>query len=157
MEFLYKSIDGKQWYYEVFVVDSTLIEHRGIVGDVGCVYERRIPRRCRKQLVENALLATQADGYSAMDKENREVLLVEYAVDGFGTDEDLEKRHALQQRLGDLLVCRGLGVCDGGSAGAGTMEACCFVIDFLQAKRVIEADLAETKFADYTRIYREET
>ena len=35
------------------------------------------------------------------------------------------------------------------------MEVCCFVADFEVAKRVIETDLAGTKFADFTRIYDE--
>src|SRR5262249_42675093 len=49
----------------------------------------------------------------------------------------------------------GLGNCDGGSIGSGTMEVCCFVVDFKIARRVIEDDLKNTKFADYSRIYDE--
>ena len=44
----------------------------------------------------------------------------------------------------------------GGSIGSGTMEVCCFVVDFELAKTVIEADLKDTEFADFTRIYDEE-
>ncbi|HYX51974.1 MAG TPA: hypothetical protein VE783_00880 [Candidatus Limnocylindrales bacterium] len=39
--------------------------------------------------------------------------------------------------------------------GSGTMEVCCFVVDFEGAKAVIEADLAGTNFSNYTRIYDE--
>lgn len=32
------------------------------------------------------------------------------------------------------------------------MEVCCYVVDFEIAKRVIENDLKDTEFADYSRI-----
>jgi hypothetical protein len=35
------------------------------------------------------------------------------------------------------------------------MEVCCFVIDFDIAKKIIEQDLKDTEFADYTRIFDE--
>jgi hypothetical protein len=36
------------------------------------------------------------------------------------------------------------------------MEACCFVVDFEVAKRVIAAALENSPFADFTRIYDED-
>jgi hypothetical protein len=57
--------------------------------------------------------------------------------------------------MDETLGWTGLGACDGGSIGGGTMEVCNFVVDFDVAKRVIEEDLAGTEFADYVRIYRE--
>jgi hypothetical protein len=72
-----------------------------------------------------------------------------------GTPADLEKRHKLEDRLNETLGWTGIGHCDGGSIGSGTMEACCLVVDFEAAKRVIEADLPGTEFADFSRIYVE--
>jgi hypothetical protein len=54
--------------------------------------------------------------------------------------------------MNETLGWTGLGNCDGGSIGSGTMEVCCFVVDFKIAKRVVEKDLKNTKFADYSRI-----
>jgi hypothetical protein len=78
--------------------------------------------------------------------EDHATLLIEYAVDGMGTGEDIDKRHALEERMGETLGWTGLGACDGGSIGSGTMEVCCFVAEFDLAKRVIKADLAVTEF-----------
>jgi hypothetical protein len=39
---------------------------------------------------------------------------------------------------------------------AAAREVCAFVVDFDLAKKVIEADLVGTEFADYTRIYDEQ-
>lgn len=82
-------------------------------------------------------------------------LLIEYEVDGFGTSSDLDKRYALQGLMDETLGWTGLGHCDGGSIGSGTMEVCCFVVDFELSKKVIEKDLAGTEFENYTRIYDE--
>jgi hypothetical protein len=45
------------------------------------------------------------------------------------------------------------GICDVGSIGSGTMEVCCFVVDFEIGRKVIEDDLKCTEFGYYTRIY----
>lgn len=72
-----------------------------------------------------------------------------------GTAIDLKKRHALENKMNGILGWAGLGHCDGGSIGSGTMEVCCFVVDFPIAKRVIEEKLKETEFSDYSRIFDE--
>ena len=72
-----------------------------------------------------------------------------------GTKSDVEKRHRLQDRMDETLGWSGLGHCDGGSIGSGTMEVCCFMVDFELAKSVIQADLEKSEFADYTRVYDE--
>jgi hypothetical protein len=94
-------------------------------------------------------------GFQTVSPDDHAVLMIEYAVEGWGTEEDLEKRHQLQERMDELLGWTGLGHCDGGSIGSGSMEVCNFVVDFDLAKRVIETDLIGSDFADYTRIYEE--
>jgi hypothetical protein len=97
-----------------------------------------------------------ANGFSPIEIEDHDTLMVEFTVDGMGTETDLEKRHRLQDRMSDTLGWTGLGMCDGGSIGSGSMEVCCFVVDFALAKQVVEKDLQGTEFSNYTRIYREE-
>lgn len=57
--------------------------------------------------------------------------------------------------MNDTLGWTGLGQCDGGSMGSGTMEVCRLVADVAIAKRVIEEDFKKTKVAGYSRIYDE--
>ncbi len=57
--------------------------------------------------------------------------------------------------MNETLGWTGLGNCDGGSIGSGTMEVCCFVADFEVAKSVIAANLKGTEFENYTRNYNE--
>ncbi|MEN7344204.1 MAG: hypothetical protein AAAFM81_14735 [Pseudomonadota bacterium] len=108
-----------------------------------------------KKRIQKEIDDLVAEGYRPVDLDDHRVLLVEYLVDGFGTSEDLEKRNRLGDRLNETLGWTGLGHVDGGSSGSGTMEVCCYVVDFELARRVIEDDLKETEFADYSRIYDE--
>ncbi|MEO5706237.1 MAG: hypothetical protein ABIT10_01805 [Alteraurantiacibacter sp.] len=94
-------------------------------------------------------------GFLPVELEDHAILMIEYCIEGMGSEVDLAKRHTLEDRLNETLGWTGLGACDGGSIGSGTMEVCNFVVDFDTAKQVIEGDLAGTEFADYTRIYLE--
>lgn len=48
---------------------------------------------------------------------------------------DLKKRTRLEDHLNELLGWTGLGHCDGGSIGSGTLEACCLVVDCAMTPR----------------------
>lgn len=96
-----------------------------------------------------------AEGFRPIEPEAHFTLLIEFAVEEMGSRQDIDKRHRLEDRMNETLGWTGLGACDGGSIGSGTMEVCNFVVDFALAKEVIEQDLAGTEFANYTRIFDE--
>ncbi len=95
-------------------------------------------------------------GYGEIEFDDQKVLLIEFEVDGFGSPEDLSKRHSLEDLMNETLGWTGLGHSDGGSIGSGTMEVCCFVVDFDLAKKVISERLQDTEYSDYARIYLED-
>jgi hypothetical protein len=157
MEKLYKRIDGTLHYRESWVDNGILTEHWGVVGERGQYRESAVAKdQTAEEAIDSALQPALESGYRPIDINEHAVLLIEYRVDGFGTSADLEKRHELEDRMNETLGWTGLGMCDGGSIGSGTMEVVCFVVDFDIAKDVIVRDLAGTKFADYTRIYRQD-
>ena len=157
MNKLYKRVDGVLHYHEAWVAGTKLIEHWGVAGERGQTVVHKLPKKADAQSAVAGILAkAAAEGYVPVDEIGEAVLLIEYAVDGFGTPADLKKRHALEERMNETLGWTGLGNCDGGSTGSGTMEVCCFVADFEVAKRVIEADVAGTEFGDFARIYDED-
>lgn len=61
----------------------------------------------------------------------------------------------LQKKMDEVLGWTGIGNCDGGSIGSGTMGVCCLVVDFDIAKQVIESKLKDTEFSNYTKIFDE--
>jgi hypothetical protein len=153
---LYKRINGVPHYHEAWCDGHTLCEHYGIVGERGATKQHPLTKGTDEEDAISTVLRPAAEaGFRPIAPEDHAVLLVEYAIDDMGTSADLNKRHTLEDRLNETLGWLGLGHCDGGSIGSGTMEVCCFVVDFDIAKRCVAADLAATEFSDYTRIYNE--
>ncbi|MGX4641465.1 hypothetical protein [Massilia sp. SYSU DXS3249] len=154
---LYRFADGKKEYWETWEDDSG--SHTIHWGELGTHGESR---NVRSNLFAKAEKTIQKEidrlvklGFCPIDLDDHHTLLVEYAVDGMGTGDDLEKRHRLEDRMNEILGWTGLGMCDGGSIGGGSMEVCSYVVDFEMAKAVIEEDLAGTEFANHTRIFCE--
>lgn len=157
MNKLYRKAEDGIHYWETWEVDGVHTVHWGKVGERGQEKEfRNFLLRSAAKTVQAQIEEKTAEGYEELPEEEWQSLLIEYAVSGMGSPTDLDKRHRLEERLNETLGWTGLGHCDGGSKGSGTMEVCCLVVDFEVAAKVIEADLQGTEFADYTRIYRED-
>jgi len=152
---LYKKIDDKLVYWETWDKDSkTGIVHWGAVGDKGESREIKsgLFSSIRKTIQKEIELKI-SEGYAEIDDEQNVYLEIEYIIDGFGTDQDLDKRHRLESKMDEVLGWTGLGGTDGGSIGSGTMEVGCVVVDFEIAKNVIEKSLKGTEFENYSRIF----
>ena len=155
---LYKKVKGKLHYHEAWCDKSKITEHWGVVGTRGKSKEHKKPRgESEEAAILELLKAPLSEGYEPFDDDAIVIVLIEYPVDGktASVKKDLDKRHALEERMNETLGWTGLGHCDGGSIGSGTMEVCCMVVDAKIAKSVIAADLQGTKFGDYSRIYEE--
>ncbi|MES2061551.1 MAG: hypothetical protein V4456_06500 [Bacteroidota bacterium] len=154
---LYRRINNQLHYWETWDKDSgTGIVHWGIVGSKGESKEVKsgLFKSFRSKVQKEIIEKTNND-FREIDVDDHITLLIEYKIDGMGTPADLEKRTRLQNKMDSLLGWTGLGHCDGGSAGSGTMEVCCLVVDFDIAKNEIEQSLINSEFADYIRIYNE--
>lgn len=154
---LYKLIENQLHYWEFWEQDKNSgIIHHGIVGDRGDHREVKsgISENFRDKIMKEAVIESQ-NGFKPIDLRDHITLLIEFSVSGSGTKKDVEKRSQLQKRMDEVLGWTGLGYCDGGSIGSGTMEVCCMVVDFQIAKKVIENDLNGTEFSNYTRIFDE--
>lgn len=154
---LYKEINGKLHYWETWKESRKKgVIHSGIVGQEG---EKRTIKsgifNTVHAKIEKEIRSCVREGYREIEIDDHYILLVEYKINDWGTPEDIQKRFDLQDALQEILSRIGLGFCDGGSTGSGTMEACCFVVDFDIAHKEIAENLKNTKFADYSRIYEE--
>ncbi len=154
---LYKQVDNKILYWETWDKnEKSGIVHWGIVGQRGQDKEIKsgLFSNFRKEIQKEVDMKMQ-EGYNEIEEDNLFTLLIEFNVDGMGTPEDVEKRIRLQKKMDEVLGWTGIGNCDGGSIGSGTMEVCCFVVDFDIAKQVIESKLKDTEFSNYTKIFDE--
>lgn len=153
---LYKIANDSKLYWETWENEGVHTVHWGALGSEGD--SREIKSTIFKKAtteIQKEIDQMVADGFRPIELEDHFTLLIEFAVEGMGCGEDVEKRHRLQDRMDETLGWTGLGHCDGGSIGSGTMEVCCYVVDFEIAKKVIESDLKGTEFEIYTRIYDE--
>lgn len=152
---LYKQKDNQLWYWETWDKDEkTAIVHWGIVGEQGENKEVKggLFSSFRKN-VQKEIDQKLKEGYAEFDQDKVSFLEIEYSIEGFGTEQDLAKRHRLEQKMDGILGWTGLGHSDGGSIGSGTMEVGCMVVDFDIAKKVIEKSLKGTEFENYSRIF----
>jgi hypothetical protein len=154
---LYKRhANGVLAYHEAWINDQEITEHWGKVGTRGESRKHQSKSRAGNRDLEKILRPARQAGFVEIDMDEHRRLIVEYVVSDMGTSADLEKRHRFEERLNQALGWTGLGECDGGSIGSGTMEVCCFVVDFAIAKSIVAHDLAGTEFADFSGIFDED-
>jgi len=152
---LYKLSDTRKEYWETWSNDDG--SHTVHWGELGTIGQSKAVTgsflKKAKKIIKNEVADMISRGFKL--KEDEFTLLIEYPVEGMGSNDDLDKRHRLEKKLNETLGWTGLGNCDGGSIGTGAMDVCTFVVDFEVAKTVIENDLKGTEFEGYTRIYDE--
>lgn len=156
---LYRFTDGKKEYWETWENgDSSHTIHWGILGTRGESHTLSSQEPGKVEIViQREIDARIAEGFRPIEPDAHFPIIIEYAVEGMGSIDDIDKRQRLDERMNETLGWTGLGACDGSSMGSGTMEVFNFGVDFALAKEVIEHDLAGTEFANYTLIYGEET
>ncbi|RYF92224.1 MAG: hypothetical protein EON95_13100 [Caulobacteraceae bacterium] len=138
-------------YWEAWIDGRSVVEHAGVCGERGVVSRHHAEGPDRQADVILAIAAAaRTDGYEAIPEERLATLLVAKEISGSGTRADLERRHALEDYLNTLTGWLGLGHCDGGSSGSGSMEAVCLVVDYAIAAKAIARDLTSSPFNDFT-------
>jgi len=154
---LYKRVDGAMHYHEAWWHEDKVMEHWGVCGTEGELREHAAESAAVAKKTMNRLKKdARAFGFRSIPPSRHITLVVEYKVDGFGDDSDLGRRHDLEGYLNERTGWLGLGYCDGGSSGSGTMEVFCVVVNFDLAKGALEKDLMGSPFAGFNRIYRME-
>lgn len=156
---LYRLTPEKREYWETWDNGKgSHTVHWGVLGTRGESKTIKSTASAKAETeIQKEIDSLVAEGFRPIDPEAHFTLLIEYAIEEMGSRQDIDKRHRLEDRMNETLGWTGLGACDGGSIGSGTMEVCNFVVDFALAKEVIERDLADTEFANYTRIFDENT
>ena len=153
---LYKTENGIMNYWETWENNGVYTIHWGKIGETGESKElRKGLFGSLNKTINSKINEKKTEGYAEIPDEELKTLLIEYKINGMGTESDLDKRHNLENKMNETLGWTGLGHCDGGSIGSGTMEVCCYVVDFEIAKSVIIKNLKGTEFENYSKIYDE--
>lgn len=145
-------------YHEVWVEFSPrrIVEHWGYIGERGDTDAHRIKllRSLEKQ-IDDLLNPARALGFAEIDAIEYSTLIIEYPLsDAWRRDDELKIRE-VEDALTDVLGWTGLGSCDGDTITDTAIEFTCRVLEPDLAKTRIEEQMADTEFADYSRIYQE--
>lgn len=78
--------------------------------------------------------------------------MIQYKIQGMGTTEDLDQRYKVENLMNEGLGWTGLGHCDGGDIGSGTINVFCFVADVALGEKAIVRGLEENKLLEHATI-----
>ena len=145
---LYKAGDDVR-YWEAWSTDTEVTIHWGIVGDVGETREFQLkPGESPNTIIEREAKQPKQDGYRKIPASKLQRLVIQYRVNGMGDVDDLDKRVKVEEFMNECLGWKGLGHCDGGDMGSGTMNVFCFVVDAEKAVPHVLEELAARAMID---------
>lgn len=151
---LYKRTTDGIHYWEAWEDDVEVIIHWGTLGTTGDTQTVPLHRGEQADLViERESEPHRAIGFDEI--ELKAGLYIEYQCDGWGSIEDLEKRHRVENLMNEFLGWTGNGRCDGGDIGSGTLSVTCFVVEpdiaaettiaFLRKENLLDGSTIMTK------------
>jgi hypothetical protein len=141
---LYKREGDTLRYWEAWVHEGTLTVHQGVVGETGTETQTPVPDDEDPDMAIAQAAESLVDaGYDEPDIDIMTPLVIQYPLQGKGTGQDFEKRHAVEELLTDVLGWTGNGEVEGGETQAGRMNVFCRVMDAQTAVHTIAEALDE--------------
>lgn len=144
----YRKVEAGLEYWEAWISDHGVTQHRGMCGHTG--KSRLLPVLISPlQALESDRADAFRQGFRPIPETRLHLLAVELkADDGGDWRELLDRRVALEDWLNQELGWTGLGHCDGGEMGGGAATAYCLVVRVPLAVTVLKARLPSSPFAD---------
>ena len=138
---LYNINDFESRYWEAWIHEGRIVYHEGVLGERGEKREVPIPPgQSAEAIMEREAHGPRTDGFVELDEDDLAELVIQYRVHGWGSGKDLDRRHRVEDLMKHELGWTGLGHCDGGDIGSGTLNIYCYVVDpNLAVKVAVEA------------------
>jgi immunity protein 39 of polymorphic toxin system len=137
---LYRLSPGEPRYWETWETPGGVTIHSGRLGEKGET-ARLFAGDASRRLVHAEAARRRAEGYAEIPLEDHATMILQYRIEGFGTEADLDKRNRVMNLMDEALGWTGLGHCDGGDIGSGTTNVFCPVVDPELAVPVIVREL----------------
>ncbi len=149
---LYRTTGDRREYWEAWENDRTITVHWGDLGERG--ETREVPLKGREdssKAIEREAEPARAEGFRSIAEGELARVVIQYRVDGMGTTKSLicGTRLRIDERG---FGWTGLGHCDGGDIGNGTINVFCLVVDVAAGERVIVRDLEENELLEQATI-----
>lgn len=149
----YREERAKLEYREAWIDGEFVVEHWGTCGERGSTRRHEAADNATRREVLAALRASaERDGYGSIAIEDHGTIVARKTTDEAHWESELELRYDLQAALDEELGWTGLGHCDGGSTGGGSMEVFCFVVDINAGLAAINRQLAQARFRGFVAV-----
>src|SRR5437762_12364256 len=146
---LYRATERGTEYWEAWATATEITIHWGKLGDEG--ENREIPIKPGinpNDTIKSEAKPIRAAGFKPLKSSQLRSIVVQYKIEGHGSTADLDKRVAVEELMDERLGWTGLGHCDGGDIGSGTMNIFCYVADARIGESVIVRELEASKFLE---------
>lgn len=137
-------------YREAWADKEAVVEHWGICGEIGSTRQHPAADDAEKRELLVALKKQAAvAGFSSISFADHGKIVARKPTVEARWEADLDLRYELQDALDRELGWTGLGHCDGGSTGGGSMEVFCFVVDIEAGLAAVNRQLANPRFRGF--------
>ena len=127
---LYKKTTHGAQYWEAWDADGEVMVHWGTIGERGQTQSIKVEAgKNPNAIIKCESKRPKREGYKTIPTSKLARIVIQYKIDGKGTTNDLDKRVPVENLMNEGLGWKGLGHCDGGDIGSGTMNVFCFVVD----------------------------
>ena len=146
---LYRVTEQGTEYWEAWATANEITIHWGKLGEGG--ENREIPIKPGinpNDTIKSEAKPIRAAGFKPLKPSQLRSIVIQYKIEGHGSTADLDKRVAVEELMNERLGWTGLGHCDGGDIGSGTMNIFCYVADTKIAEPVIVRELKAGGFLE---------
>jgi hypothetical protein len=140
---VYRTINGVTEYWESWTASGEAFIRSGRVGEPLETRKFSLKERGQASLILKEVEKVEAAGFKPREMEEYVQIVIHYRLERWGSVQDHERRVAIEDRMTDCLTRTGLGFCDGGDIGSGTINIFCEVVDAAIAEPIIVNDLRE--------------
>lgn len=143
---LYRSVKGRIHYWEAWKENTKLVLHTGWLGHWGKTKKVDIaPGESERASIKRYAAAPREQGYAPISDDEHRLLIVQYAVEGWGDVDDLTFREEIYELVNEDLGWTGNGRAIGGDVGSGTINVFARVIDPALAVKSLVLRLKKAK------------
>lgn len=133
-------------YWEAWKARGMVVVHEGRLGERGKTrFLLPDARQAPERLIEEAATKPRAKGFAEVPMEEHHQVVVQYRLKTWGSPEDLNKGHRIEDLFNECLGWTGNGRCDGNDIGSGTMNIFSDVVDPQLAAETIVAALRQRR------------
>lgn len=125
----YRTSNGITEFWESWNEGVETFVRSGKIGEKCQIRKFSMKDPTQASAVIKELDQIEKSGYSPRDPAQFDQIVIHYRLEGWGSVRDHDRRVKIEDMMTECLASTGLGFCDGGDLGSGTMNIFCDVVD----------------------------